>query len=795
MQASSSRSRLPLSRPRKAIRFSLRLKVLLSLALAGLCLMGSLGALLPTLVVTRFDRQEERRMREDTRRVVRALSTELESLSTYVLNWSAWDDTYAYVQRPTPAFETSNLIPGSFEAGRLNLIVFLNRRGELVTSQAYDLAEHRLVPADGLTRELLRRAAPLLRPRGEEDMRRGIVTLPTGSWLLAARPILTSAGRGPSAGTLVMGRRLTPTLLSELKRDAGLTLTVMSTPGRLAERVAQAPGRVLVQARDERWLEGFTVVRDLAGRHSLALVVGADREDHANGVVTARTILLAVLAVVLLFTVLTMGLVERLVLRRLGRYRRQVRNIMRGGELTTRFRVGGRDELSDLGQALNALLDQTEHSQRRLEHQAAHDELTGLPNRLAFKRTLGALMGRNEPFAVVLIDLDNFKGINDTLGHEVGDEVLHLAAKRLGGALPGGALLSRLGGDEFAVLLPQVANGGDAESQTRTLLDTLAPPLPTSAAELRVQASAGISLWPGDDADESALLKYADLAMYQAKVAGGGVQRYHAGLSQEAQRRSELERSLQDVLGRGELWLAYQPVVELASGRAVSCEALLRWQSPLHGAVSPAQFIPIAEERGLIREIGGWVLREACTLAARWQREGLPLGVAVNVSAVQLRHPDFAQDVAATLRATGLSPSRLELEVTETAVMADLPGATRHLAQVRALGVSVALDDFGTGYASLELVRELPLDKLKLDRSFVTGAERDTRRQVIVASVIHMAGDLGLTVVAEGLETPGQREMLLALGCPLAQGYLYARPLPPEELRRHLAEQTVRLGA
>ncbi|WP_216324449.1 putative bifunctional diguanylate cyclase/phosphodiesterase [Deinococcus aestuarii] len=795
MRGFSSSLRLPPSRSRRAVWFSLRLKVLLSLALAGLCLMGSLGALLPTLVVTRFDRQEERRMHADTLRVARALETELESLSTYVLNWSAWDDTHAYVQRPSRAYEASNLIPGSFEAGRLNLIVFLNRRGDLVTTQAYDLAGHRLVPSEELTGELLRRSGSLLRPQGEEDMRRGIVTLASGSWLLAARPILTSAGRGPSAGTLVMGRELTPTLLRELKRDAGLALTVMPTPERLVERVARAPGGVLVQARDEGRLEGFTVVRDLAGRPSLTLMVGADREDHANGVVTARTILIAVFAVVLLFTVLTMTLVERLVLRRLGRYRRQVRKIMRGGQLTSRFPVGGRDELSDLGHALNALLDQTEHSQRRLEHQAAHDELTGLPNRFAFKQTLGALMGRGEPFAVVLIDLDNFKGINDTLGHEVGDEVLRLGAARLAQALPPGALLARLGGDEFALLLPGVADGETAGRRARALLGTLAPPLPTSAAELRVQASAGLSLWPADGADESALLQYADLAMYRAKATGGGVQRYHAGLSQEAQRRNELERSLQDVLGRGELWLAYQPVVALASGQTVGCEALLRWQSPVHGAVSPADFIPLAEERGLIREIGAWVLREACTLAARWQREGRGVKVAVNVSAVQLRDPHFAREVAATLRSAGLCPSGLELEVTETAVMADLGAATRQLAEVRALGVSVALDDFGTGYASLELVRELPLDKLKLDRSFVTGAERDTRRQVIVASVIHLAGDLGLTVVAEGLETAAQRDMLLALGCPLAQGYLYARPLPPEELRRHLTGETVPLGA
>jgi predicted signal transduction protein with EAL and GGDEF domain len=368
----------------------------------------------------------------------------------------------------------------------------------------------------------------------------------------------------------------------------------------------------------------------------------------------------------------------------------------------------------------------------------------------------------------------------------VGDEVLRGTARRLLQALPPGGLVARLGGDEFAVLLLDHGDAAHtelhAETQIHGLLHAMTQPLPTSAVELQVWASAGVSRWPGDAQDPSALLRYADLAMYQAKATRTPVAQYHPALSQAAQRHSELERSLQGVLDRGELWLAYQPVVDLSSGQITGCEALLRWQSPRHGAVSPAVFIPIAEERGHIQQIGNWVLHEACARAASWARSGQPVRVAVNVSAVQLRSAHFATDVAAVLRATGLPPTLLELEVTETAVMANLTEATRQLALVRASGVSVALDDFGTGYASLEMVRELPLDKLKLDRSFVTGAERDLRRQIIVSAIIGLARDLELLVVAEGVETPQQRDMLLDLQCPLAQGYLYARPLPHDEL-------------
>ncbi len=777
------------------IKFPLRLQVLLSLGLAGLCLMATLGALLPRVVVTRFDHQEDQRMRADTFRVAQALQTELKSLSTFVVNWSSWDDTYQYVLRPTRTYETSNLMPSTFESSRLNLMLFLDRRGRTVQARAYDLETQKLVSGTGLAREVLERAGRDLIPGGGQDVRQGIVTLSSGPWLFAARPVLTSAGKGPPVGTVVLGRQLTPFLLSELKRDAHLSLSLTPAPASLVARIRRAPAGVPTEVVSADRLLGYQVVPDLSGRQDLALTVGAERQDHANGLLTARTILLAVLAVVLLFTVLSMVLVEWLVLDRLGRYRQQVRVIMAREQPNSRFPVTGQDELSDLGHALNGLLDQTELNQRQLHFQATYDDLTGLPNRSEFKRALDAAVQRARPFAVMLLDLDNFKAINDTLGHDVGDEVLQATAARLAPAVPPGGLLARLGGDEFAVLLPAGADETLFRVQAQALMDTLTLPLSTNVVDLQVRSSAGVSCWPADASDAATLLRYADLAMYRAKVLKGGLESYHASLSVQALHRSELERSLQGVLERGELWLAYQPVVDLVTARPVGCEALLRWNSPLHGPVSPDEFISIAEERGLIQDIGLWVLREACSRAAQWHRAGHPLKVAVNVSAVQLRGAAFAGNVASILGETGLPPSLLELEVTETAVMANLAEATWQLQQVRSLGVSVALDDFGTGYASLELVRELPLDKLKLDRSFVTGAEGDTRRQLIVGSVIRLARDLHLQVVAEGVETGQQRDMLLALQCPLAQGYLYSRPVGHEELRAWLQDGVVRGGA
>ncbi|ULH17992.1 bifunctional diguanylate cyclase/phosphodiesterase (plasmid) [Deinococcus sp. KNUC1210] len=763
--------------PALNIRVPLRVQVFGALASTGLLLLVTLGVLLPKFVVTRFDEQELARMDTDTLRVAAALNTELDSLNTFVLNWSNWDDTYHYVQHPNRAYETSNLVPDSFKAARLNLMLFLDSYQQLVHVSAYDLTDQKLVPGDALAHEVLRRYRRELLPNSPQSSRQGIVMLSSGPWLLAARPILTGSGHGPAAGTLIMGRQLTPTLLRDLKRDPALSLTVTRAPKGLSARMIHSPGDVLTEAVSDTQVLGRTLVHDLAGAPTFLLSVRAERQEHANGLLTARMILLSVLLVVLTFTGLCMLLINTLLLKRLGRYRQQVQVIRTEQQLSTRFLVSGHDELSDLGHALNGLLDQNEVSQRQLHQQATYDDLTGLPNRTEFQRVLADMIRSNHPLAVMLLDLDNFKSINDTLGHDFGDEVLRGTAARLATAVPEGGLLARLGGDEFAVLLPTGNAEPTAMAQAERVISVLSQPIHTRAIDLQIRASAGVSHWPDDACDRVTLLKHADLAMYWAKTAQSGLEQYHSAFSEQAMYRGDLERSLQSILAQQELWVAYQPIIDLATGQPVGCEALLRWEHPEYGSVSPETFIPIAEERGLIQEIGLWVLRTACRDAAAWNSAGRALKVAVNVSAVQLRGAHFAEHVTVILNETGLPPALLELEVTETAVMVNMVETTRQLFQLRSIGVSVALDDFGTGYASLELVRDLPLNQLKLDRAFMTAADTDPRSRLIMSTVIDLADALDLEVVAEGVETSEQHEMLLAWDCPFAQGYYYSRPL------------------
>jgi diguanylate cyclase (GGDEF)-like protein/PAS domain S-box-containing protein len=412
----------------------------------------------------------------------------------------------------------------------------------------------------------------------------------------------------------------------------------------------------------------------------------------------------------------------------------------------------------------------------RLAFEATHDPLTGLANRALVTQWLTAARGRDT--IVLFVDIDRFKVINDSLGHGVGDIVLRIVGKRLRRAVRGDDLVGRLGGDEFVVGVKS-AQPRDARRIAENLAAALSDPVVVDGRRLHVNASIGIVVAPPDDtrsADE--LLRDADLAMYQAKTQGRGRHAFFdVELRERTQRRLQLDEDLRGAIGREELWVAYQPVVELPGRHMVGAEALLRWSHPAHGDVSPVEFIPLAEDSGTIHEIGTYVLRETCrTLARRTGAGGSAVHVAVNLSAVQLDDPNLTVMVRETLSSSGLPPSSLCLEITESMLMRDHVAATRQLNELRALGVRLAIDDFGTGYSSLAQLRRLPLDTLKIDRSFVSGLGGSRDAEAIVTSIIAMAHAVDLTVVAEGVETEQQLDVLQRLGCDLAQGYYFGRP-------------------
>jgi len=422
---------------------------------------------------------------------------------------------------------------------------------------------------------------------------------------------------------------------------------------------------------------------------------------------------------------------------------------------------------------------------RQMRHMLTHDDLTGLPNRTAFNDTLNQAVARarpDAPCAVLQLDLDHFQNVNDTLGHEHGDLLLVAVAQRIRASLPQAAFMARFSGDEFVILLENTPVN-QAKQVGEAMLQAMAREFGIGNDHLEISASIGVVSYPTDGESASILMRYADLALHRAKSSGRNcLTVFSRDLSEEIQRRVLLEARLKVALQREEFTLHYQPKLEIRSGRLMGWEALLRWQSPELGAVSPEEFIPIAEQSGLILPIGDWVLREACRQMRAWQDQGLAAGsMAVNLSTRQFRQKDLAEEISAALRDTGLAPGDLELELTESSLMDNLVSAATVLAELEALGITIAVDDFGTGYSSLSYLKTFSIHCLKIDRSFIRDLPGDENDTAIVRTIIALAGSLGLTVVAEGVETDAQLAYLRANHCDQAQGYLFSRPLPPDE--------------
>jgi diguanylate cyclase (GGDEF)-like protein/PAS domain S-box-containing protein len=428
----------------------------------------------------------------------------------------------------------------------------------------------------------------------------------------------------------------------------------------------------------------------------------------------------------------------------------------------------------------------------RIYHLAHHDPLTGLPNRsLLGDRVTQAFVHakRSGRSAVLLaINVDNFRLVNEGFGHTAGDLVLEEIGARLRAAVRDGDTVARTGTDEFVILLADLARPDDAHVVAHKVLDSLAPPLHIGKQALRVTASIGAAIYPADGEDFETLLRNAGAAMHRVKTQDrGGFQYYAAEMTQEALDRIEIESGLQVALQRGELALHYQPVYEIGSHRMLGVEALMRWFGPNGKPVSPDRFIPVAEETGLIRTLGEWALAEACSTILGWTRAGRPaVRVAVNVSPRQLNADGFIDAVDGVLRATGFPAELLELEITESALMGGGGAAIEALDQLKTLGVTIAIDDFGTGYSSLSYLSRMPIDRLKVDRSFVHRMTTDRHDEAIVRTVISLGRGLGLGVVAEGVETKEQLAMLAEMGCDEAQGYLFAAPASSERVQAML---------
>ncbi|MEA2856041.1 MAG: hypothetical protein QOH98_362 [Methylobacteriaceae bacterium] len=424
-------------------------------------------------------------------------------------------------------------------------------------------------------------------------------------------------------------------------------------------------------------------------------------------------------------------------------------------------------------------------SEARAQQLAGQDLLSGLPNRALFNQYLDAEIGRTartgSAFALFYLDLDRFKEINDSFGHEAGDRLIKSATQRVGAILRGGDRLARLGGDEFAILQTEVRNPRDCEKLAKRILQEMTQPFDLGEQKVFVGMSIGIALHPHDAKDSQGLMRRADLALYRAKNEGRNrFCFFEQRMGEELRMRKTVEDELRAAIERDELIAQYQPIVSADGGKLVGAEALVRWRHPVHGLISPERFVGVAEDSGLILPLGEWMLRRACADARRWP----DLYIAVNVSPIQFRHSGFAAAVERVLKETDMEPSRLELELTEGVIVKDADQAENAIIELRAKGVRLALDDFGIGYSSLIYLRRFAFDKIKIDKSFLQSMEMTGESAIILHSIVHLGRALGLTVTAEGIENEEQQRFLQALGCHELQGFLFSQPLDADELTR-----------
>ena len=486
-------------------------------------------------------------------------------------------------------------------------------------------------------------------------------------------------------------------------------------------------------------------------------------------------------------------------LKRTGEWSGEIWNRRKGGEIYPQWQTirAIQDDHGQLSHYVAVFSDISaiKDSEHELAYLAHHDPLTDLPNRLLFtdraEQALASAQNHKRGCALLLIDLDHFKMINDSLGYNVGDQLLKAVAARLQGMFGPGITLARLSGDEFAVLVENCSQPGQAAALAQRIIDALKQFFVLGEHQLFINASIGISLFPSDALSADQLLRNADSALFKAKEAGrDGYALYTEELTAHAQQRVEIAFELRRALEQQELRVYYQPVHDLKSSRLIGVEALVRWEHPVRGLVSPVEFIPIAERTGLISEIDAWVMQQACRQMCQWQASGVVLSfIAVNVSSRLFARRELYQQVAQVLHDTGLDPAYLELEVTESAVMDDPEVALEQMHRLRELGVRLAIDDFGTGYSSLLRLKRLPVQKLKIDQGFVAGLPWDEDDAAISRVIIALAQSMGMQVHAEGIEQQEQARFLLDQGCDLGQGYWFGRPVPAAQLDWNNAPQ------
>ncbi len=784
---------------------SLRKRTMRTTGIITLLIIGVLLLVMRMVLLSNYNQLQEKTTRHTTTIVQSELTYEIDHLDSSVRDWAYWDDTYQFALDGNPEYIQLNLDDGVFDNLNWNFFAVFSETGNLIYLKAYDLAHSsEITPSIDLQNWL--KTEPFLQPQFKiASIHHGFIALPDDPLMVAVAPILPSLKTGLEAGKLVVGRYLILPNSSDTQEITWHEIHNPKLPPDLQAvqaALASQNENIFLKALNDKRIAGYFTLPDLKGDPSLLIRVEDNRDIYQQGINTIIIFLVFFVILGILFAGLVLYSLEKGILSRVDIIYSGIRDIGESRDLSRRIDVKGGDELAKLAERINETLaalqkstSALEKKEERLKYDSLHDALTDLPNRAYFLQQLDLAAERtktdpNYSTAVLLINLDRFKLINDSFNYEIGDHALIQVRNRIRGSLRGEDFFARLGGDEFAILLNNTNHLQNAAEVAGRIQRHLMGPFNIQEHNLFLTASIGIAFTtPALSAKD--VLRNADIAMRSAKNNGRAqYAQYEESMHFTHQDQLQIESGLLRAIENNEFILHYQPIVSLKNGRIVAVEALIRWLHPKMGLIPPNKFIPIAEGSGLIHSISKWVLETACHQLIKWQTFSLvKLQIAINFSARELQDQNFLSFIEDQFSKYKTACQLLQIEITESTVMADVDTTTNMMARLRNLGAHIAIDDFGTGYSSLAYLSRLPASSIKIDRSFISNIEQNPENQAIVSATIAMAHALNLEVVAEGVETYEQMEFLRSRQCDLAQGFFFCRPMPAEIFSKYLQEQ------
>ncbi|WP_308639389.1 bifunctional diguanylate cyclase/phosphodiesterase [Paenibacillus silvisoli] len=774
----------------------LRKKLLIFTALMTLVglLLGFIG--LNRILLHRFAELDESALRADINNILYSLTDEMRIIKTSMENYSAWDDTYRFVQRSSGLKNIDedeyikNAYPdATFSINKIHMAALINREGHVVYGKQFQPATKRLVPlhTDFLNLFASNRAA-LLKFSGPHDSKLGVVLLGGVPVMIVSLPVVTSNLEGPIQGTLIVGRMLDQVEINRLNERSQSEIHVWNYAE--LKKQTRINDDIWFQKESRNQAQVFAVVDDIFGYPSIVISTMKHRAVYESGSKSVFTFAIILFISIIATAGLGIAFINRYILSRITALAENIHNIGKKKDFSLRIRGSGNDEFIALEHEFNRMMSSLEEAQATLRARTVIDPLTQLYNRSYFYEKLNASIVEADSgirkIAVLFIDLDHFKSVNDKWGHDFGDGLLQETAKRIVSCVHPSDIVSRLGGDEFTVLLSHCETDEQFGELADRIHRSLASVYSIQGQLISITASIGMSLYSHNGARSETLVTHADIAMFQAKKMGrNAMVAFSDLLLDNLKRVTVLEKQLLSAVALNEFEIVYQPILTCATHEPVKLEALIRWRNPIYGLVPPSEFIPLAESTGAIADIGAWVIDRVCSDLRMFHDEGMRLKIAVNISVVQLEQRDLLLDLTQALHAFRIDPEWLELEITESSLMSS-EDAVLILRRLREQGFKVSLDDFGTGYSSLSYLRRFPVDCIKIDRSFIAEMAHHSSDKTLVNAIIDLGHNLGLTVVAEGVEDDKQLAILTELGCDLVQGYYFSKPKNKKDLSQFL---------